>query len=95
MRQHFRGVVLPLGKTKGAYIRSDGINEYTNPAKYLSEEDYSSKMLAATELDGVDFGYDTADVLADLGYSEAEIKGFFDKGISVSRQDACPQYKHL
>ena len=44
---------------------------------------------------GVDFGYDTADVLADLGYSEAEIKGFFDKGISVSRQDACPQYKHL
>lgn len=34
---------------------------------------------------GVDFGYDTADVLADLGYSEAEIKGFFDKGISVSR----------
>ena len=53
MRQHFRGVVLPLGKTKGAYIRSDGINEYTNPAKYLSEEDYSSKMLAATELDNM------------------------------------------
>ena len=53
LRQHFRGVVLPVGKTKGAFIRSDGINEYTNPAKYLSGQDYNSKMLAATELDNM------------------------------------------
>lgn len=53
LRQHFRGVVLPVGKTKGAFIRSDGINEYTNPAKYLSDQDYNSKMLAATELDNM------------------------------------------
>lgn len=53
LRQHFRGVVLPVGKTKKAFIRSDGINEYTNPAKHLSEQDYNSKMLAATELDNM------------------------------------------
>ena len=44
---------------------------------------------------GVDFGFDTSDVLSDLGYSEAEIQSFFDEKVSVSRQDACGQFKHL
>ena len=53
LRERFRGVVLPIGRTKGVYIRSEGINEYTNPAKYLDESDYNGKMLAATELDNL------------------------------------------
>lgn len=53
LRDRFRGVVLPVGKTKRVYIRSEGINEYTNPAKYLDESDYNGKMLAATELDNL------------------------------------------
>lgn len=44
---------------------------------------------------GVDFGFDTKDILGDLGYSEEEIKGFFDEGVSVSVKDRCPVYKHL
>lgn len=44
---------------------------------------------------GVDFGLDTQDVLAELGYSEADIKKFFDKKICVSRKDACRFYKHI
>ena len=53
MREHFRGVVLPLGKTKAAYVRSDSINEYTNPAKFIDDHAYDHKMLAATELDNL------------------------------------------
>ena len=53
MRQKYKGVVLPAGATKSAYIRRDGINEYTNPRKFLSNEDYSSKMVAATELENL------------------------------------------
>ena len=53
MRQKYKGVVLPVGATKSAYIRRDGINEYTNPRKFLSNEDYSSKMMAATELENL------------------------------------------
>ena len=44
---------------------------------------------------GVDFGFDTGDILSDLGYSPEEVQSFFDEGISVSVQDKCPQYKHL
>lgn len=44
---------------------------------------------------GVDFGFDTEDILSDLGYNEEEIKSFFEERISVSRNDSCPQYKHL
>ena len=44
---------------------------------------------------GVDFGFDTKDILAELGYSEEEIQKFFDKKVCVSRQDACRQYKHI
>jgi hypothetical protein len=53
MRKKFNGVVLPLGKTKGAYIRKEGINEYTNPAKEIDTEIYREKMLASTELDNL------------------------------------------
>ena len=44
---------------------------------------------------GVDFGFDTRDVLEDLGYSPDEIQGFFDDGISISVQDQCQRYRHL
>ncbi len=44
---------------------------------------------------GVDFGYDTKDVLSDLGYSDEEVEKFFKKGVSVSVQDRCQIYKHL
>lgn len=53
MRERFRGVVLPIGKTRKAYIRSESINEYTNPAATITTEAYNSKMLAATELDNL------------------------------------------
>ena len=51
MRQKFNGIVLPLGRSRRAYIRKEGINEYTNPAKEMDNQAYRSKMLAATELD--------------------------------------------
>ena len=44
---------------------------------------------------GVDFGFDTRDVLGDLGYGPEEIEAFFEEKICVSRPDFCPQYKHL
>ena len=53
LRQKFNGVVLPLGKTKNTYIRKEGINEYTNPAKEIDNEIYREKMLASTELDNL------------------------------------------
>ena len=53
LKKKFRGVVLPLGKTKSVYIRTEGINETTNPAKVLSDSDYRGKMLALTELDNL------------------------------------------
>ncbi len=53
MRDHFRGVVLPLGATKGAYVRSESINEYTNPAATINDTAYTAKMVAALELDNL------------------------------------------
>ena len=53
LRNKFRGIVLPVGNTKSAYIRSEAINEYTNPAKELDSKNYHGKMLAATELDNL------------------------------------------
>ena len=53
MRERFRGTVLPVGKTKTAYVRSDSINEYTNPAKFIEDQAYERKMIAATELDNL------------------------------------------
>lgn len=53
LRNHFRGVVLPVGKTKSAYVRSEAINEVTNPAKYIDAKEYNGKMLAMTELDNL------------------------------------------
>ena len=53
MRKRFNGIVLPVGKTKSTYIRKEGINEYTNPAKEIDNEVYREKMLASTELDNL------------------------------------------
>ncbi|MBE6598557.1 MAG: hypothetical protein E7638_03845 [Ruminococcaceae bacterium] len=47
----FRGVVLPVGETDKAFIRREGTNEFTNPAKRLDETTYQSKMYAASEFD--------------------------------------------
>ena len=49
----FRGLVLPVGKIKSAYIRSEAINETTNPAKYISDSDFRGMVLALTELDNL------------------------------------------
>ncbi len=45
----YRGVVLPLGATDHAYIRREGSNEYTNPAKRIDEVVFEHKLLAASE----------------------------------------------
>lgn len=50
MREHFRGAVLPVGKTKSAYMRREAEGEYTNPAKGLDIDVYNDKLLAVTEL---------------------------------------------
>ena len=50
MREHFRGVVLPVGKTKGAYMRREAEGEYTNPAKVIDDGIYRDKLIAVTEL---------------------------------------------
>lgn len=39
MRQRYKGTVLPVGATKSAYVRRDGINEYTNPENSLQMKD--------------------------------------------------------
>ena len=44
---------------------------------------------------GVDLGFDTKDILEDLGYSAEEVQAFFDEGVSVVKKDYCPQFKHL
>ena len=76
MREHFRGVVLPLGKTKRAYIRNDGINEYTNPAKHVDADMYSSKMLAATELDNLLKGSEYIRWKSDDGHHKEAVRGW-------------------
>ena len=53
LNKKFKGVVLPVGKTKNVYIRKEGINETTNPAKRLDNSDYRGKMFAMTELDNL------------------------------------------
>ena len=53
MREHFRGVVLPLGITKKVYVRSEAINEYTNPAATIQSETFEAKLNAAKELDNL------------------------------------------
>ncbi len=53
LKNRFKNTVLPLGKTKKAFIRQEGINEVTNPAKKIDDSDYRGKMLAMTELDNL------------------------------------------
>ena len=53
LTNRFRGVILPVGKTKSAYVNKGTISEITNPAKYLEDEVYRGKMLAVTELDNL------------------------------------------
>ena len=53
LTNRFRGVILPVGKTKAAYVNKGTISEITNPAKYLEDEVYRGKMLAVTELDNL------------------------------------------
>lgn len=50
-KEHYRGRVLPLGKTKSAYVRRSAEGEYTNSAKKLPFEVYKNKMQAGTELE--------------------------------------------
>lgn len=50
MKEHFRGAVLPVGKTKSAYMRREAEGEYTNPAKGIDIDMYNDKLLAVTEL---------------------------------------------
>ena len=51
--KHYRNHVLPLGKTKSAYINKTSGNEYTNPAKFIDDDLFHGKMLAATELENL------------------------------------------
>lgn len=44
---------------------------------------------------GVDFGFDTKDILLDLGYTEEEAQAFFTQGVSAYRKESCQRYKHL
>lgn len=48
--KQYRSTVLPLGSTDKAYMRKEGENEYTNPAKFLSKEAYRNKLKAASEI---------------------------------------------
>ena len=48
--KQYRGTVLPLGSTDKAYMRREAEGEYTNPAKELSDTDYTSKLNAASEI---------------------------------------------
>lgn len=76
MKERYKGVVLPVGKTKSAYVRRDGINEYTNPAKYVDAGTYSSKMLAATELDNLLKGSEYLRWRADDGHHKDAVRGW-------------------
>lgn len=49
----YRNTVLPLGSTDKAYFRREAENEYTNPAKRLDENTYSSKLKAASEIENI------------------------------------------
>ena len=53
LTNRFRVVILPVGKTKSAYVNKGTISEITNPAKYLEDEVYRGKMLAVTELNNL------------------------------------------
>ena len=51
--KQFRGTVLPLGSTDKAYMRREAEGEYTNPAKVVQEQDYISKLNAASEFENL------------------------------------------
>ncbi len=51
LTRKFRNQVLPVGDNGKAYIRREGKNEYTNPAKRLDEDLFESKMRAASDFD--------------------------------------------
>ena len=51
--KRFRGTVLPLGSTDGAYMRREAEGEYTNPAKAVSDDAYNDKLKAASELENL------------------------------------------
>lgn len=51
LTRRFRNQVLPVGENGKAYIRREGTNEYTNPAKRLDEDVFESKMHAASDFD--------------------------------------------
>ena len=76
MKERYKGVVLPVGKTKSAYVRRDGINEYTNPAKYVDAGTYSSKMLAATELENLLNGSEYLRWRVDDGHHKDAVRGW-------------------
>ena len=51
--RRYRKTVLPLGSTDKAYMRREGENEYTNPAKYLDSKIFQAKMEAASEFKNI------------------------------------------
>ena len=53
LNKRYKGIVLPVGRTKNVYIRKEVINETTNPAKKIENSDFRGKMLAITELDNL------------------------------------------
>jgi len=53
MRDRYRGIVLPVGNTKAAYVRSESVNEYTNPVATIGNDEYEFKMRAVTELENL------------------------------------------
>lgn len=88
MRNRYRGVVLPVGETRSAYIRRDGINEYTNPAKFIDSEAYESKMLAATELENLLKGSKYLRWAPDNGHHKEAVRGWTSWKTTFAVRDA-------
>ena len=76
MREHFRGAVLPVGKTKRAYMRREAEGEYTNPAKGIDDKTYNDKLLAVTELQNMLKGSKFLHWSSDRGTHKDAVRGW-------------------
>lgn len=76
LNKKFKNTVLPVGKTDKAYIRREGTNEYTNPAKHLDEETYLSKMHAASDFQELLSASTFVEHVADDGRHPDAVRGW-------------------
>ncbi len=85
----YRNTVLNLGNESKAYIRRESENEYTNPAKRLSDDIFDSKLKASSELENLLSASEFSRHSADDGRHPDAVRGwdYYDTVFAVPTEN--------